>query len=170
MKPIIRPAVVADAAAIARTIISSWRETYRNILSKESLESLSLSERTECWTQRLQEQTWPTLVCEVDEAVIGFACYSSCQDEDKPSIVSGELVAIYLLPEYFGKGLGAHLFKAACSQLSQQGFSDLVVWVLEGNTLGITFYEKMGLTRDGASKRDTIRGSEVVKIRYLGKI
>jgi L-amino acid N-acyltransferase YncA len=118
----------------------------------------------------LQEETWPTLVCEVEKKVVGFACYSACEDEDKTSTPTGEIVAIYLNPEYFGKGLGVKMFRAACTELSQQGLTELVVWVLEGNNLGIAFYEKMGLSQDGSKKCDTIRGSEVVKLRYAGKI
>lgn len=166
----IRPARVNDAAAIAGIIIASWRVAYKEVLSPESLNSLSLSERTECWRQRLQEETWPTLVCEAEKKVVGFACYSACEDEDKAATPTGEIVAIYLNPAYFGKGLGVEMFKVACAELSQQGLTELVVWVLEGNELGIAFYEKMGLSPDGSKKRDTMRGSEVVKIRYVGKI
>lgn len=163
----IRAAKVTDAAAIATIIVHSWRATYAEILSAESLASLSVEERTEAWTTRLREQMWPTLVCEVDGSVVGFVSYDQCKDDDKTSQRTGEVIAIYLLPSYLGRGLGREMFETALSQLKAKGFDQVVVWVLHGNNLGIHFYEKMGFAKDGVTKKDVIRGSEVLKVRYV---
>ena len=57
-----------------------------------------------------------------------------------------ELHALYVLPAYWGRGIGGALLKAA-GDVSR-------LWVLEGNLLGRRFYETHGWEPEGTSRQE----------------
>ena len=59
----------------------------------------------------------------------------------------GEIISLYLLPEYMGKGYGKELLKTAISELSAQGFQEIFLWVLEENNRARHFYERCGFLK-----------------------
>lgn len=170
IEPIIRLANEADARGIAAVVVTSWQAAYRGIISDEGLNSLSVEERKDCWRKRLQNNDWTTLVCERVGAVVGFAAYSPCHEEDKDCALVGELVAMYLLPEYCGQGFGKQLMAEVLRRFKRLAFSEVILWVLEGNYRASKFYETFGFRADGLKNPDVIRGSKVIKVRYVKKL
>lgn len=57
----------------------------------------------------------------------------------------GEIISIYFLPEYMGKGYGKKLMDAALFELKKQGFSQAYLWVLEDNANARHFFGKVRL-------------------------
>ena len=92
-----------------------------------------------------------TIVCLDGDKPIGFVDYEACRDDDCDKSV-GEIWAIYVLPEYIGKGLGKQLFARSLTDLSNKGFNEARIWVLSENKLARGFYERQGFTTDGAHK------------------
>lgn len=58
-------------------------------------------------------------------------------------------MSLYLLPEYIGRGYGGPLLEAAVETLAEQGFRDVLLWVLEENRRARRFYEKHGFRSAG---------------------
>jgi len=58
--------------------------------------------------------------------------------------------ALYVLKDYYGKGVGQQLMQAAFAAL--YGYQEIILWVLEDNKRAIAFYEKMGFVFDGEEK------------------
>ena len=85
---------------------------------------------------------------DLDGKIIGFACYGVCRDEDLPSC--GEVIAIYVLKEAQGLGIGKKLMDAALKRLAS--YKTIALWVLKGNSHAIGFYEHIGFRFDGASQ------------------
>lgn len=56
---IIRPAVPADAAGMARVHVDSWRESYGGIVPEGYLNALSVPERTRRWQDMLESKQSP---------------------------------------------------------------------------------------------------------------
>ena len=79
--------------------------------------------------------------------VIGFISYVNFRDE---TIQAGEIIALYVLKDYYGKGIAQKLIKAALIALDH--FSEIFLWVLKDNKRAIAFYQKMGFTFDGQEK------------------
>ena len=69
------------------------------------------------------------------------------RDDDEEPADSGELAAIYLLPGAWGKGLGRELMSSALSALSDAGFGEATLWVLDTNSRARRFYEAARLAR-----------------------
>ena len=79
--------------------------------------------------------------------VVGFISYGNFRDE---TIQAGEIIALYVLKDYYGKGIAQKLMKEALSTLDR--FSEIFLWVLKENQRAIAFYQKMGFTFDGQEK------------------
>lgn len=119
----------------------SWHEAYSGIISQEYLDNLTL-EKCEKWAF-----SWPnnTLVAKDRDNVIGFVCYGD-RGDDAPDV--GEIFALYVLADFYGKGVGLKLMKAGLEQIKT--FLQVRLWVLKENKRAIRFYEKCGFQPDGA--------------------
>lgn len=135
----------------------SWHEAYRGLVDPVYLDKLTLAKCEEI-AFRLRENL---LVALDGKTVVGFAGYGNCTDDDLSE--AGELFALYVLPEYYGTGLGRLLTNEALSRLSQP---KVCLWVLKDNLRAIRFYEKYGFRADGREKTLTL-GTPVQVIRMI---
>lgn len=175
MDALIRVATEADARGVAEVVVLSWQNVYKGIISAEGLGSLSIAEREACWRERLggrdpDAADWINIVCEKGGKIVGFATYRPCGDEDKDSRSVGELVAIYLLPDYWGQGLGKLMLDEVLRHFKAQPVSEVTLWVIEGNHRARRFYEIAGFRADGLKKTEVKLGSSVALIRYAKAI
>ena len=118
----------------------SWHEAYSNLVSQEYLDTLTLEKCEEIAFK------WPDniLVAKVKDNVIGFVGYG---DRGKETPETGEVFALYVLSEYYGKGIAQQLMKAALEQL--KNYPQICLWVLKENKRAIRFYQKCGFVTDG---------------------
>lgn len=123
----------------------SWQEAYADLLPQEFLKNTYTLERCQDWAVRYPQNI---LVALVDEQVVGFVCYGTSSQEDLQE--AGELYALYVLADYYDQGIGYQLIQAALEKL--QSYQIVSLWVLEGNTRAIAFYEKVGFQFDGVKK------------------
>ena len=121
----------------------AWREAYDDLLPAEFQETMTL-ERCRFFSQKYPENT---LIAIDGLKVVGFISYGSFRDE---TIQAGEIIALYVLTDYYGKGIAQKLVKAALTALNH--FSEIFLWVLKDNKRAIAFYQKMGFTFDGQEK------------------
>jgi GNAT superfamily N-acetyltransferase len=163
----VRPAVVADAPGIARVHVGSWQAAYSGLLPADFLAGLSVSRREAFWAESLASPAphHTVLVAETpDGTIAGFAASSPSRDDDATPD-TGELAAIYLLPEFWSQGYGRALHAHALTALATD-FSTATLWVLAGNTR--TFYERTGWTLDGRTKVESLANGTVAleEVRY----
>jgi ribosomal protein S18 acetylase RimI-like enzyme len=137
----IRRANAADARAIARVHVESWRSTYAGIVPAEFLASLSVDKREEMWGKMLADEDELMFLAEDETGVFGFACGGKLREA--LDSYDAELFAIYLLRQSQGKGAGRSLFQALTRSLRAAGYSGMVLWVLKDNP-AVKFYEQMG--------------------------
>lgn len=164
----IRAASAEDAADIAQVHVLAWRAAYRGVLPSDYLDSIDVRERTRAWQALLHQQQpeGTTLVAESEAGVFGFARASRTRDDDQDATAVGEVHAIYLLPEAWGLGAGRRLLDAVLAGLNRKNFRDVTLWVLEENLRARAFYEAVGWTADGTTKRDVVGGVPVTELRY----
>ncbi len=134
----------------------SWQEAYSNIVNQQYLNQLTL-EKCESIAYR-----WPDniIVAKDDGSVIGFVAYGKYRNDELKN--AGEVFAIYILSEYYGKGIGYRLMQAALSRLFE--YPTIAVWVLKNNKRAIDFYERCGFSIDG--REETIMlGTPIDEVR-----
>lgn len=144
MVSLVRPAGAADASAIARVHVVSWRTTYRGLLPDEFLASLTESAYTERWRRTIEDGSSRVYVAEEGGAVVGFA--SGGRERAGETGYGGELYAIYVLESRQRRGHGRELVRAVAGGLRELGYADMIVWVLRDNTPARAFYERLGGT------------------------
>ena len=147
----------AEITGKAYVTWKSWHEAYTGLIDQSYLDALTL-EKCEQTARR-----WPdtTFIAKHGERVIGFSAYGNYRGDDLES--AGEIVAVYVLKEYYGTGAGRLLMDRALSMLDQ---TKVALWVLKGNGRAIRFYEKCGFHFDGAEKTQDI-GSSVTEKRMV---
>ena len=162
----IRAALPEDAGSIARVHVDSWRTTYAGIAPAEYLAGLSYRDRESVWNGILSTErpAGGNFVAETEGGdVIGFATCGPEREGNKT--YRGELYAIYLLEEYQRIGLGRRLVSAVAQRLLADGFSSMLLWVLEDNHSARRFYESLGGEQVG-QKTIAIGGAELVEVSY----
>lgn len=149
----IRPATVADAEAIGEVHVRSWQAAYAGLIPEDFLARLSASSRAASWARRIGEGG-RVLVAEEDGVLAGFAAFGE-----------GQLYALYLLPEYWGRGLGRALHDRVVDELTGDS---AVLWVLATNERAKAFYVRQGWVDDDARQTETIDGGRVTleEMRY----
>jgi len=119
---------------------ATWHAAYTGLIDQSYLNKFT-PEKCEEIAYR-----WPDniLIAKDGERVLGFVGYDD-GGEDAPD--TGEIFALYVLPEYWGTGVGQRLFNAGTERL--KAYRKLALWVLKGNARAIRFYEKCGFGATG---------------------
>lgn len=114
--------------------------------------------------ERGLEDRQSVLVADVDARVVGFANVGPRRDEDAHD--EGEVRAIYVLPEHWGRGIGRELMIEALAALADHRFRQAMLWVLDTNERARRFYESGGWAPDGATRCDERLGFPISEVRY----
>lgn len=167
----IRVATVEDAEQIAAVHVQSWQGAYCGLLPDDFLNNLSVERRITQWQNILADPAKIVPVYEDEGQVVGFVSYGRCRDEDLDQDKTGEIYAIYLLPDRWGRGLGAALMQDGLIRLQKQGYKSVSLWVLAGNERAIHFYEQFGFRPDGTTKVESrLGGLELHEVRYVKSV
>ena len=156
---IIRPLEEQQIVATSRLIKQSWQIAYRNILSNDQL--TQLDERL--WQKSLLTTGRYNLVMTSQNKILGVVSYGKTRSVEDGT---GELMAIYVLPNQAGKGIGTHLLKNAEKGLKSLGYSHFVLWVLAQNKPAIKFYEAHGWQYNGKQQKKIILNRKVKLLQY----
>ena len=76
-------------------------------------------------------------------------------------------MAIYLLPEIWGRGQGSELLRYALGKLKENGFRNICLWVMKGNIRARKFYEKNGFQISGKEREIEIAECRVSEVEYI---
>ncbi len=136
----------------------SWHEAYPGIVDQSYLDSLTL-EKCEKIAYR-----WPDniLIAKDGASVVGFVAYGKYRNDELEN--AGEVYAIYVLSEYYGKGVAQSLMQAALSELAAH--QRVAVWALKAHGRAIRSYEKCGYRLDGIEQTLDL-GSPVTESRMI---
>ena len=127
----------------------SWRATYADILSAETLSRVDEVARTALWSRRLAMPAGRTLLVADADAILGFAYLGPSPDpDDDPSDV-GHVLAVHVDPPATGQGVGLALLERAVAEFRAGGLREATLWVVSDNSGARRFYERAGWRPDG---------------------
>ena len=140
----IRPATAADAPAIARVRIDSWRTTYRGLIPDAYLDGMELEPSIGIWNRVLDAQSSAAtvFVATRDGEVVGFAAGNTLKEPKYDA--DAELTAVYLRRDVQRAGLGHRLVAAVVDAQRAHGAHAMIVWTIAGNKPARAFYEALG--------------------------
>ena len=165
MKTTIRLADKTDAKQIAAVHIASWQAIYRGHLPDSFLDNLSLTQREKEWQGYFDAGTI-ALVIEFENTIIGFASICPTRDQDDDPKRVAEISAIYLLPQFWRKGLGRKLCLTVFNAASEKRFKEITIWVLDSNNSARRFYESLGFVETGDTEIEHIDDESLQSVRY----
>ena len=137
----------------------SWHEAYPGLVDRDFLDSMTREKCEETAFRRREG----LLVAKDGDRVAGFVGYGGRGEEDPDT---GEIFALYVLAEYWGRGPARLLMEAALHGLRR--YPRVCVRVLKENRRAIRFYEKYGFVRDG--KEEYLPALGAAEIRMIRKI
>jgi GNAT superfamily N-acetyltransferase len=145
----LRSALQEDALAVANVHVRSWQVGYRGLLPQEYLDSMQPEERAARYTFGHSDPTKAmTTVAVVDNAIQGFVTIGP----------RGHLMALYVDPDAWGRGLGRTLIADARRQLAARDERDAYLHVLDGNVRAERFYTADGWRPEGDLEQKTAWG------------
>jgi ribosomal protein S18 acetylase RimI-like enzyme len=159
----VRPAIMADAAAIARIDVECWRSTYAGILPDRLLLGLAESERRRSWVNEAARRPGDLLVAtDTQGRVLGFGNCGRARDGDER--FAGEVFTLYVAPDHQGGGVGRDLLLALFARLLRRRLGSAVIWVLRDNPARF-FYERLG-GKPVSQRAMRLAGSDVPATAY----
>ena len=163
---IVRRAQPQDAPGVARVQVDCWHAAYADILGAEILKDMNVTNRTARWQSILNESASQTWVALRNERQVAFISFGMAREPAADAGKTGEVWALYAHPDVWGQGVGRRLWLAGLDALREAGCETAVIWVLEKNRRGRTFYESTGCILDGQKKSNPSLGAGVVSLCY----
>ena len=150
-----------DAERVAQVHVGVWRTSYAALLPKDYLASLDVREFAERWSSRLASRS-PLMSQLVglrsDGSIVGLGSAGPPRDPNEPA--PRELYGLNVLAEARGTGLADLMMQPL---VGEGGCS---LWVLDGNTRAIAFYQAYGFRMDGHTKKHPpTRATELRMVR-----
>lgn len=136
MEYIIRDMKANDITQIQHVAKTSWNHTYEGIIPIHIQENFLQSAYSNDMMQKRLEHSH-MFVAEADNRIVGFANFSPIKDRGEV-----ELGAIYLYPDYQGKGIGSALLQEGLKKV--KGIKEVYINVEKENQIGRHFYEAKG--------------------------
>jgi ribosomal protein S18 acetylase RimI-like enzyme len=161
---LLRPATPADALEVARVHVRAWQVGYRGLLPDAFLDGLRAEERADRYTFGDPDPQQPfTTVALEDGAIRAFVTIGPAIPQTSGA---GHLMALYVDPERWRRGLGRMLLAEGCRQLVERGHREAVLWVLVGNRAAEQLYLNCGWVVDGEIEPQEVWGVKVNNQRY----
>lgn len=137
---------------------TSWNDTYAGIIPPHiQVNFLNSAYSDEMMKRRLNVSS--LYVAEVDGQIVGFANFSKVKEEGEV-----ELGAIYLLPEYQGKGVGTALLNEGIANAHDA--TKVFINVEKENEKGVNFYKAKNF-KTVAEFEDDLEGHITIMIRMV---
>lgn len=150
-----------DLLEISNIYEKSWKYAYKGMIPQEYLNNIPKGR----WAKGITKDGMHNLILIENGLIIGTASF--CRSRWEKYSDFGEIVSIYFLPDYIGKGYGNRLLKRCIEELYNFGFTKLLLWVLEDNIRARLFYEKNGFHCSNEYLNDTIGGKELREVMYI---
>lgn len=124
----------------------SFIESHWKSASADDIETyVSNNYNKEVFTKDLTDPTKHYSLVEMDNVIAGYSCISiNTQNESIPLTNIAKLDRLYLLKEYYDKGLGQKLFNHNVRLCKENNQTGLWLFVWKKNYRAIAFYLKMG--------------------------
>ena len=114
-----------DASSAANVYLQSWKKAYQDILPKEYLNNMT----ADVWEPSIRSAQYPGFVLMEHGQCIGVSRMSRAREKEMEGW--GEIISVYLLPEYTGQGFGRLLLDHAIRFLCQKGYCRIYLMTAE---------------------------------------
>lgn len=159
-----------DCYEARRVVNLVWRDAYKHIFSEEVFDNRDkkLQESAKKFENLLKNGKIFGFIAKNDNKIIGvtMGAYQS-EYEHYAALGYSDLLVMYLLPEFQGKGVGSKFFKLVTDVLKENQKTKMVICALAENYNARKIYEKWGGKVDTYTKDYTVEGKSYKDVFYL---
>lgn len=167
MKLMIRRAIKNDAVSLADVLTSSWKSAYKDIIPAIELEQQTNFVQRKQMFEKMLEHPIGEFYIATDNA-IPCGQFMFCKSRDSDLSEYAEIVSIYVIENYWHKGVGTAMMKTALLRIADLGYKNTFLWVFKDNKRARRFYEKFGFVLDGIEKESEF-SNRAIEVRYILK-
>ena len=142
MSTVIRPATVADVAAI----LTIYNDAVETTTASWDLAPVDYADRLARY-EAAQANGWPLLVAEIDGTVVGFASYGPFRTKDGFARTMEH--SVYLDAAARGRGLGRALMVELIERARANGVHALIGGIDGANEVSVRLHESLGFAEVG---------------------
>ena len=140
---VIRPAQTADALAMSRIYVQTWRDTYLSMVPYGYLYEMSAHRHEQTFVRELGGKKISGFVAEDAGRMVGFT--TGGRERHGNDIYCGEIYTLYVLEYLQRRGIGQDLVVSLAAHLRLSGIYSMLVRVLRLNPYR-RFYRKINGT------------------------
>jgi len=144
---------------VSMALKKSWQTAYVGIVNDEYLSTLA----DDYWVKHLEEtmtdETTDCVVATQNNKIVGVTTFGKSITEAYPN--DGEIISLYVLPEFMGQRIGHLLFDKAEQEIKKQGFTHCILCTFLENAKAIGFYEAHGYVKVSTHEMVEIGGQEI---------
>jgi len=165
MNLIVREASQDDVKVISLISVTTWKIAYRGLLPDEFLDSLSVEMREKNILKGIKIPSNRYAIAELGGQPVGMICFYPLDNVNFKGI-DWEIEALYVLPQYWNKGVGRTLIKYAFQCMVENKANTCNLWMLKYNENARKFYERVGMSFSGKEKTIKIGIKEHIEVNY----
>jgi GNAT superfamily N-acetyltransferase len=141
----LREAGSADASAMAKVRVDTWRSAYRGIVADDYLAGLSYGATAAQWRETVlghpRSGTLALVAEDERDGIIGIAV-GGPEDSGDP-VYRAQVYVLYVLSTHQGRGIGRRLVEVEVRHFLDLRLRTMLIWVLAANPWR-AFYEELG--------------------------
>lgn len=143
--------------------VQAWHDAYDGLLPAAVIAGMTIERRTAMWERIIGSDDQRAWLAQGQQGVIGVASAAGAVDPKG----WGQLYTIYVVRSAWGTGAGSRLWEAVQDGLTDMGFVQRQLYVLDTNNRARRFYEHKGWVHDGTVLMDETFGPPIREVRYL---
>ena len=152
----VRPARPADAEAVARVQVVTWRTAYRSVLPVAVLNDWDEAGAAAAWQAAVTNPPTPAhgVLVAVERAdLVGFAAYGPAEltagEQPDPAGPTTEIATLLVEPRWGRRGHGSRLLAAVADLARATGARRLQIWLPEADAVSAAFFQSAGWAQQG---------------------
>ncbi len=161
----IKNATINDLEIISKIHALSWKTAYKGIIPKEYLDELKDDFWVNAFQNWISNSIFTVKLLYENEIPVGCIAYGKARDEN--FLDWGEIVSIYILPDFWRKGYGHKLLETALKDMRNRGYQNCYLWVLRENHSAKKIYEKYGFYCNNDEYKFEINNQSLTDERYI---
>lgn len=175
----VRPAVVSDAAEIARIQRETWRSAYTELLGEAAVAELDTVELEKTWAETIEYPGTRVFLAAEGEFTVGF-CVAGRAPAGEVAAADGSLpddasvtaliASLLVEPRWGRRGHAGRLLATAAAWLREDGAKRGISWVAQTDHSSLGFFRRAGWSPDGTVRILDTGSTNVREVRLTGTL
>lgn len=163
----VRLANIDDVKSMSYVHARTWKGAYDKYIPIEYLNNISDDGWIPIFSRAFTNNIHEAAVFELDGLITGTITFGIVNRmTDCTNYNEGEIISLYVLPEYWSTKQGYALTKFATERLKCQGCTSCYLWVIKENERAVNFYKKFGFISTTEINTVIYAGQGVVVEKY----